>query len=306
MNDSHEDDVRSVRKAFETRLEQLLPDGENPGVVYAAMRESTLVPGKRLRPMMLMLAARDMGCSLEHHGLLDLACAIEMVHTASLVLDDMPCMDNAQLRRNQPTIHCQYGESVAILAAVALLSHAFGIISRSSSLSHEARCQAIGELSFAIGHLGLVQGQFLDLNEAHKTENAAAILLTNELKTSSLFNATLQMAATVSNVSPDVRESLYGFAKDMGQAFQLMDDLTDTMDIAGKDPNKDQGKITLVTLLGADRVYQQLREHLRNADRHIVSACRQQSVTRQYMQVWFEKQLALLDQHRPLLQTGGQ
>ncbi len=296
MTLSHEDDVKMLLSAFEQRLEQLLPAGEQEGQVYAAMREATLVAGKRMRPLLLLLAATDMGYKAERTGLLDLACAIEMVHVASLILDDMPCMDNAMLRRGRPTVHCQYGESVSILAAVALLSHAFCVISRAPSLTHEAKARAIAELSASVGHMGLVQGQFRDLNEARQSRNADEIQLTNELKTSSLFNATLQLAAIAAEAPPQVSERLRFFARDLGQAFQLIDDLTDGSHATGKDPHQDKDKSTLVAVLGTESVFLRLREHVRSADQHIATACQPGTTARHYVHVWFEKQLTLISQ----------
>lgn len=299
MSLSHEDDLTDIHLALENRLSQLLPEGEQQELVYAAMRDGTLVAGKRMRPLLLILAARDMGCQQSNDGLLDLACAVEMVHAASLILDDMPCMDNARLRRGRPTIHCQYGEDVAILSAVALLSHAFGVISRIADLSCEMKVQAVAELSVAIGHLGLAQGQFLDLNARHQPRDMRTILRTNELKTSSLFEATLQMAAIAAGASCLVREQLRFFARDMGQAFQLMDDLADGLSTTGKDPDKDRGKTTLVAMIGADAVYLRLNQHLTSADQHIARACQSGTATHQFMHAWFEKHTALLRQSGP-------
>lgn len=296
MTLSHEDDVKMLLSAFERRLEQLLPEGEQEGQVYAAMRDATLVAGKRMRPLLLLLAATDMGYKTEQTGLLDLACAIEMVHVASLILDDMPCMDNAMLRRGRPTVHCQYGEHVAILAAVALLSHAFCVIARSPSLPPEAKARAMAELSASVGHMGLVQGQFRDLNAARQSLNPDEILLTNELKTSSLFNATLQLAAIAAEASPQVSERLRFFARDLGQAFQLIDDLTDGSTTTGKDPDQDKDKSTLVAVLGAESVFLRLREHVRSADQHIATACQPGDTARHFVHVWFEKQLTLISQ----------
>jgi len=296
MNVSHEEDVKTLLSAFEQRLEQLLPVGEQEGQVYAAMREATLVAGKRMRPLLLVMAAVDMGCEKEQPGLLDLACAIEMVHVASLILDDMPCMDNAQQRRGRPTVHRQYGENVAILAAVALLSHAFAVISRAPALPHAVKSGAIAELAASIGHLGLVQGQFRDLNESKGSPGADDILMTNELKTSSLFNATLQLAALVADASPQARERLRFFARDLGQAFQLIDDLTDGSATTGKDAHQDKGKPTLVAVLGADKVYQRLHDHIHSADQHLATACQRGNITRRFVHAWFEKQLALISQ----------
>ncbi|ARJ41358.1 geranylgeranyl pyrophosphate synthase [Pantoea alhagi] len=298
MNANHEDELQTLREALQHRLDQLLPAGEQQDLVYSAMREGTLASGKRVRPLLLVLAARDLGCDIEQPGLLDLACAVEMVHAASLMLDDMPCMDNAQLRRGRPTIHRQYGENVTILAAVALLSRAFGVVAEAQSLSPACKAEAVAELSTAVGLQGLVQGQYLDLNESGEARSAETILLTNELKTSRLFDATLQMAAIVANASPQARQRLRCFAQDLGQAFQLMDDLADGLNGTGKDINKDSGKATLVAMLGADAVHQRLHDHLRSADEHLSCACDRGASTRRFMHAWFDKQMALFSQNR--------
>ncbi|MGD8108376.1 polyprenyl synthetase family protein [Pantoea sp. FN0302] len=298
MNANHEDELQTLREALQHRLDQLLPAGEQQDLVYSAMREGTLASGKRVRPLLLVLAAGDLGCDIEQPGLLDLACAVEMVHAASLMLDDMPCMDNAQLRRGRPTIHRQYGENVAILAAVALLSRAFGVVAEAQSLSPACKAEAVAELSTAVGLQGLVQGQYLDLNESGEARSAETILLTNELKTSRLFDATLQMAAIVANASPQARQRLRCFAQDLGQAFQLMDDLADGLSGTGKDINKDSGKATLVAMLGAEAVHQRLHDHLRSADEHLSCACDRGASTRRFMHAWFDKQMALFSQNR--------
>lgn len=143
-----------------------------------------------------------------------------------------------------------------------------------------------------------MQGQFLDLSEGGHARSAEAILLTNELKTSRLFDATLQMAAIVADAPPQARQRLRCFAQDLGQAFQLMDDLADGLSGTGKDLNKDSGKSTLVAMLGADAVHQRLREHLRSADEHLASACKRGVATQRFMHAWFDKQMALFGQSR--------
>ena len=281
-----------LKETLQRRLEQLLPAGSQRDLVSAAMREGTLTPGKRTRPLLLMLTARDLGCDAHHPGLLDLACAVEMIHAASLMLDDIPCMDNAMLRRGRPTIHRQFGEHVAILAAVALLSNAFGVVASVEGLSSESRNQAVSELSAAVGLQGLVQGQFLDLHEGNLPRGEDDIVATNELKTSMLFGATLQLAAIVADAAPMVRQRLRCFAQDLGQAFQLLDDLADGHDNTGKDAGKDLDKSTLVATLGAEAVRQRLRDHLHSAEDHFTHACGQQGSTRRFMHAWFERQLA--------------
>lgn len=289
---SQESELRALRDALHRRLDQLLPAGGERDRVSAAMREGALAPGKRIRPLLLMLAACDLGCDKNHPGLLDLACAVEMVHAASLVLDDIPCMDNAALRRGRPTIHRQFGQDVAILAAVALLSNAFGVVAAAEGLSDTCRAQAVAELSSAVGLQGLVQGQFRDLNEGNVARSEEAIANTNELKTSMLFSATLQMAALAADASPEIRQKLGFFARDLGQAFQLLDDLADGHSGTGKDLNKDEGKSTLVALLGAEAVQQRLHAHLHSADQHLSWACQHGLATRRFMHSWFSQQLA--------------
>ncbi|WP_417422214.1 polyprenyl synthetase family protein [Halomonas sp.] len=292
---SYENEVQALREALQNRLAQLLPESHEHDLVCEAMREGTLAPGKRIRPLLLMLAAQDLGCEPDKPGLLDLACAVEMIHAASLILDDIPSMDNALLRRGRPTIHRQFGENVAILAAVALLSRAFGVVATADGLSDTCKTRAVAELSSAAGLQGLVQGQFRDLSEGGSARSAEAILTTNTLKTGVLFDATLQMAAIAAGTTPEVRHSLRCFAQDLGQAFQLLDDLCDGLSGTGKDINKDSGKSTLVAMLGTQAVRQRLQEHLHSADEHLSSACAQGAATRRFMHTWFDKQLAMFN-----------
>ncbi len=291
---SHETALQALRDALHARLSQLLPEGHERDLVGAAMREGTLAPGKRIRPLLLLLAAQDLGCPAEQPGLMDLACAVEMVHAASLILDDIPCMDDASMRRGRPTIHRQFGESVAILAAVALLSRAFGVVAEAQGLTDACKAQASAELSRAAGLEGLVQGQFRDLSEGAHSRSADAIVSTNTLKTATLFEATLQMAALAAGASHEARQPLRRFAQDLGQAFQLLDDLSDGCCNTGKDIHQDSGKSTLVAILGPEAVRQRLQTHLGRADEYLSCACGQEAVTRGFVRAWFDKQLTML------------
>lgn len=288
----HDGDLRELHAALQQRLDALLPAGDANDRVSAAMREGVLAPGKRIRPLLLILAARDLGCDRNHPGLLDMACAVEMIHASSLILDDIPCMDNAAMRRGRPTIHRQFGEDVAILAAVALLSHAFGVVAAAEGLAPEARAQAVAELSTAVGTQGLVLGQYKDLREGSSARSPEAIATTNELKTSVLFSATLQLAALAAGAATPVRDKMRCIARDLGQAFQLLDDLADGHAGTGKDINKDAGKSTLVAMLGADAVRQRLDTHLCSAEAHFSRACGKNQATRRFMRAWFTQQLA--------------
>lgn len=290
---NQENELHQLHQCLQAHLEQLLPAGQPSDQVRAAMRAGALAPGKRIRPLLLLLAARDMGCDAQQLGILDLACAVEMVHAASLILDDIPSMDNAQMRRGRPTVHREFGENVAILAAIALLSRAFEVIATSSGLPALQKSEAIAELSSAVGLQGLVQGQFQDLHQGSESRSPESIALTNELKTSVLFRATLQMAAIAAEATPQMRQKLSFFAQDLGQAFQLLDDLADGCKYTGKDTNQDQGKSTLVQMLGADGAERRLRDHLRSADAHLACACHRGIATRQYMHALFNQQLAM-------------
>lgn len=289
----HDCELAGLRKAIEHHLDSLLPLTAERDPVTQAMREAALAPGKRIRPLLMLLACRDLGCADRHPGLLDLACAVEMVHAASLMLDDIPCMDNAAMRRGRPTIHRQFGESVAILAAVALLSKAFGVVSQADGLTDTGRALAVAELSTAVGMQGLVKGQYQDLSDGVHARSSEAIDTTNNLKTGMLFSASLQMAAIAANASDAVRARFRSFALDFGQAFQLLDDLADGLTTTGKDSNKDVGKSTLASVIGHDGVRQRLREHLERADEHLSSACIKGAATQQFMHSWFNQQLAV-------------
>ncbi|HKS12596.1 MAG TPA: polyprenyl synthetase family protein [Pseudomonas sp.] len=260
-----------LRADLESRLDALLPpaSGERD-LVAAAMREGALAPGKRLRPLLLMLAGEGLGAC--DRAALDLACAVEMVHAASLVLDDMPCMDNALLRRGRATIHRAFGEDVAILAAVALLSRAFALVAAIDTVPAAARNQLVTLLANAIGNQGLVKGQFQDLRDGAQPRTAEEIAATNTLKTGVLFSAIMDMACLIGDARPGVRGALQGFALELGHAFQLYDDLRDHDPATGKDQGKDDGKSTFVALCGEARVRERLQGHLARAQSQLGQA----------------------------------
>ncbi|MEH3085480.1 MAG: polyprenyl synthetase family protein [Xylophilus ampelinus] len=286
--------VRLLRSQIDQRLGELLPPPEHArDLVGIAMREGTLAPGKRLRPLLLLLAARGLGQPTS--PLLDLGCALEMVHAASLFLDDLPCMDDARLRRGQPTVHIRYGEDVAMLGAVALLSHAFRVVARQDHLDPLLRTRLVVALSESVGTEGLVRGQFHDLHDGAHQRPAEAIAASNQLKTGSLFTAALDMAALAASAGPDVREALRDFGMELGHAFQLMDDLIDAempSALSGKDTGKDQGKSTLVTLLGAPAARLQLARHLEQAEASVARALGPGSDLAQLLRLVFAEQPA--------------
>ncbi|GAB2788772.1 polyprenyl synthetase family protein [Halomonas shantousis] len=258
-----------IRDSINRRLAELLPKEEVSDPVTLAMRESLLMGGKRIRPMLLVLAARGLGH--DSPALLDLGCAVEMVHCASLILDDLPCMDNASLRRGRPTIHRRFGEDVAMLTVVALLTEAFGLVAAVPQVTPALRAQLVARLTRAVGMHGLVKGQYEDLHEGGLRRSASAIMTTNTLKTGVLFEVTMAMAALVAGAREPAATSLRQFALTLGQAFQLCDDLTDGHAGQGKDAGQDDGKVTLVALLGVNEARRRFAEHLNEAERHLVA-----------------------------------
>ena len=277
-----------VRREVEERLSALLAEcGPSNDRLAAAMRAAALGSGKRMRPLLLMLVARDLGC--DSPALIDVACAVELVHAASLVLDDMPCMDDAQLRRGQPTIHVAYGEDVAILASIALLSRAFGILGAAQDIPPDVRARLVARLSETIGAQGLVRGQFLDLQASARS--AEDIATTNELKTGVLLGAAVDMAAIIAETDDCVARSLRAFALAAGHAFQLRDDFQDVPGndsaVTGKDTGKDAGKPTLINTVGLDEARRQLAGHLADAERCLGAALGSRQRTRRFVEGLF-------------------
>lgn len=284
----HAQQLDALREAIEERMAALLADsGDQADLLAAAMRAGALSAGKRMRPLLVMLVARDLGCTSP--ALADVACAVEMVHAASLMLDDMPCMDNARLRRGKPAIHVQYGEDVAILASVALLSRAFGVLASAADIPPVTRARLVARLAETVGSQGLVRGQYQDLHGGARTPDAIAT--TNELKTGVLLGVAVDMAAILAQADERVAQSLRAFALAAGHAFQIRDDFLDLpgTDIAltgaesGKDTGKDLGKSTLLASLGFDEAQRRLARHLHDAQRHLEDALGAQAVTRLFV-----------------------
>lgn len=266
--------LSALRTQVDDRLSLWLPQCPTQDIIGTAMRDGTLAPGKRIRPLLLLLTLKDLQPERSLEPALDLACAIEIVHAASLFLDDMPCMDNAELRRGQPTIHLRFGEDVAVLSAVALLSHAFSIAASVEGFDHATRNQLVRLLAQATGAQGLVRGQFHDLREGQRNRPMEAIAHANRLKTCPLFIAAVEFAALMADVSASRAQHLKGFATELGMAFQLLDDLADELSPqqSGKDAGKDRGKSTVVALLGPEAARKHVEQHLAHAAHHLLEA----------------------------------
>jgi len=255
-----------LRQDIDGRLKALLMDGVHvDNRIASAMQYGALAPGKRIRPMLMLLTARALGAQIEK--IMDIACALEMVHAASLFLDDLPCMDDADLRRGQSTVHIKFGVDVATLSAVALLATAWKITAGAPRIDPGIRVEMVTVLSNAVGLDGLVAGQYQDLHESSGATVSQAEQI-NHQKTGALFEAAFDIACLAAGSDLQTRQQLRRAAGELGQAFQLIDDLADAeleaTDI-GKDARQDVGKATLVALLGASVARRRLEAHVEQA-----------------------------------------
>lgn len=267
---SVQDRVRSAHALIETRLSDIVPTAQTwPARLHAAERHALLSPGKRFRPLLCVFIAR--GAGVENGEKLDaavtLGCVSEMVHAASLILDDLPCMDDADLRRNQPTTHVAFDESTAILSATALLNRAFGVIARLPEVAAEARIELVDLLSYAVGSKGLIAGQMADLVNTDPGASIAEIERLNALKTGALFDFAVESAAVLADLPAAQRAALKDFSYHLGLAFQLLDDVKDSLseDEAGKSVGRDANKATILAVAGSDAAKTRLREYINGA-----------------------------------------
>lgn len=282
--------IEQCRAAVERRLAELTP--ERAGRLGDAARYALLSPGKRFRPMLTLLAAREFGA--EASAALDAACAFEMVHTASLILDDLPCMDDAALRRGRATTHREFDEATAILASVGLLNRAFGVIAEDTSLSTSLKADLLRRLSDAVGFAGLVAGQAMDLEDRTRDRSAADLELLNHRKTGVLIMAAAEAGGLIAGATPDAVRQVGVFARHLGLAFQIHDDIVDVTGgaDAGKDIGKDAGMTTVVSALGLDGARAALEAHLAEAEAALVAAGARQRLLAPYVMGLFEARRA--------------
>ncbi|SNT25010.1 geranylgeranyl diphosphate synthase, type II [Noviherbaspirillum humi] len=245
--------IARSRVRIDRHLDQLLASA-HPSPVMEAMRYSVLAPGKRVRPL-LTLAVADCLAGNEDAAL-QVGCAIEMIHCASLILDDLPCMDNDRERRSRLCTHVAYGESLTILAAVSLLTQSQCIIASDDGLNGELRLKLIQLLCHTVGPSGLSLGQYHDLNARGDKQSAAAITDIHHLKTGVLFLAAARAGCLVSHASPEQEESVMRFATHVGLAFQLRDDMKDKGEAA---PN-------LVARIGVSSAERRLADYMQAAE----------------------------------------
>lgn len=246
------------RPAIEKALDRTLPKATvRPFVLHQAMRHSIFAGGKRLRPL-LLLAANE-ACGGDAKSALPLAAAVECLHTFSLIHDDLPCMDDDDLRRGVPTCHVVYGEAVALLAGDALQALAFEIVSGHSGARRYSAAQMTRELALAAGSHHLVGGQVLDMEAEGREKTTLAQLRQIHLgKTAALLTTCLRLGAMAANAKPKDLEALTAHGQSLGLAFQVVDDILDVTQSSeklGKTAGKDAavGKATYPAVLGLEK-----------------------------------------------------
>jgi farnesyl diphosphate synthase len=256
--------MKRAVKRTDIALEAVLPQpGGLHGRVAEAMRYAVFAGGKRLRPFLVLEGASLFDADPD--GAARVAAALEVLHTYSLVHDDLPAMDDDDLRRGRPTTHKQFDEATAILAGDALLTIAFEILSDPATHpSAEVRCKLITRLAQAGGAQGMIGGQMIDMLSAQRSYGQDDIVLLQRMKTGALFEMSAEAGPILAQAGADDVERLHSFAVDFGLLFQITDDLLDVLGdaaTAGKAVGKDQeqGKQTLVGSLGLDGARREAR-----------------------------------------------
>ncbi len=269
-----DDALAEAAGTVEAELERLLPAGQTPEArLVEAMRHAVLAGGKRLRPFLVLKSADLFGVAPD--AARRAAAAVEMVHTYSLVHDDLPAMDDDDLRRGRPTVHKAYDEATAVLAGDALLTRAFEVLADPATHSDgRVRADLVSGLARAAGMNGMVGGQMLDLQAEHTAPDVPGITRLQRLKTGGLMMFACDAGALLGKATETARQALTAYAHDLGLAFQIVDDLLDaeaTSAELGKTAGKDAaaGKATFVSLLGAERARDQANMLVDQAVRHL-------------------------------------
>lgn len=244
------------REVLEGYLTELSGRVVMPSVLRTPLERAMRSAGKRIRGLLVIAVAESSGLRAEK--VLDAAAAFELIHTSSLILDDLPSMDDAALRRGEPTLHRAFGEDLAILSAVALLNHAYGMIARNHAAIAPRRWpgqQVVQRVVDAVGWDGSIGGQAVDLHSDAATLDFATLEYIHSRKTGALFVASAAVGGMLANVAEPMLARLEAYAKNLGLAFQITDDVLDvtaSAETLGKDVGKDEQKLTFVRLAGVD------------------------------------------------------
>ncbi len=251
--------LAGVARAVEPVLQALVDDPGTPAELREAMAYSLLAGGKRLRPAVCLAAAEACGAADAVPRLLGPACALELLHTYSLIHDDLPCMDDGELRRGRPTCHRVYGEALAVLAGDALQARAFEALARPvPGVGELAAAAAVAELAAAVGPRGMCGGQALDLTAERRPPDEAGLWRLQTMKTGALITAAAVIGGLLAGAPGQRLEDLRAYGSALGAAFQVADDVLDVVGEAaalGKSTGGDgrHGKVTMVSLFGVER-----------------------------------------------------
>ncbi|MES1983818.1 MAG: farnesyl diphosphate synthase [Pseudomonadota bacterium] len=266
--------VREVGIAIDKAFDSLLPVPDDARArLYEAMRHAAIGGGKRMRPMLVKATADLFNVSAE--SAVRVGLAVECIHVYSLVHDDLPAMDNDDLRRGKPTVHKAFDEATAILAGDCLHDLAFEVlIDPRTHADPFVRCELVRALAVSSGPAGMAGGQMMDLEAEKSGFDLPTVTRLQQLKTGALIGFCVEAGAILGRIPPEGRTSLHGYARDIGLAFQIADDLLDVegdAHLAGKALGKDAaaGKETFVSLLGVERAREQARMLVDQAKAHL-------------------------------------
>jgi geranylgeranyl diphosphate synthase type II len=238
-------------------MDAFLPKAkERPATIHAAMRYAVFAGGKRLRPVLCLAAAE--ACGGEMSAALAPACALELMHTYSLVHDDLPAMDDDDLRRGRPTCHKVYGEAIGVLCGDALLTEAFIVLAKTPATKRYGAREYITELAVTGGSRKLIGGQVMDLEGEGKSLTTRDLIRIHEAKTAALLTSSLRLGAMTANATPARLEALTSFGYHLGLAFQVIDDILDvtqSTEVLGKTAGKDAAveKSTYPSVMGLEK-----------------------------------------------------
>jgi geranylgeranyl diphosphate synthase type II len=256
--------LKERQQMVNDRLSELLDMANIPNIIYEPMKYSVEAGGKRIRPILTLSITEALDGDLK--DALDFGCAIEFIHTYSLIHDDLPAMDNDDFRRGKPTNHKVYGEAIAILAGDALLNFAFEVLTQKLEEKNNLLfVKAVKEIVKASGSRGMVAGQAIDIESENKQLKLEELYNMHRLKTGAIIEAACVSAAYISNREESV-EIIRDFSRHLGIAFQIVDDILDFIGdekklgkTVGKD--KEANKATYVTILGIDEAKRRAQEH---------------------------------------------
>jgi len=259
--------LQDRQNIIEEALHRYLPEENSSSEIFKAIHYSVFNGGKRIRPILCLAAAEAVGGDLA--PAMPVACALELIHTYSLIHDDLPSMDDDDFRRGKPTCHKAFGENIAILAGDALLTEAFSLLSRAEKVivSAERRLAVIQEIATAAGIFGMVGGQALDVLAEKSGADENTLVEIHRRKTGALIVAAVKSGAIIFNAGKEKIQALTDYGMNIGQAFQIADDILNVegdRELMGKETGSDaaRNKPTYPSLMGMEKAKEKLSEHI--------------------------------------------